>query len=286
VDTEIYYFSGTGNSLFVARELQKRIPDSKLVPIVNLLDKPRIKAEGKAIGIVFPCYALTLPVAVKRFVKKLDVQSADYIFTAVTRLGTVFRGLKTLDRLLAQKKKKLDAHFVVNMCNNEGPRSEIAYEVPTKARIQQVESAVIAYLDNISPIIRKREAFRGKDDSYTISCSPNPVKNLLIEKLVVFGMNLSEYVGGVNYFYHDEKCNGCGICEKVCLSGKIRVAGRQAVWQKNTFCYMCYACLNFCPQQSVQVGSIPGVASHTAENGRYPHPYATVKDIASQKSGS
>jgi len=24
--TEIYYFSGTGNSLYIARELQKRIP--------------------------------------------------------------------------------------------------------------------------------------------------------------------------------------------------------------------------------------------------------------------
>ena len=32
---EIYYFSGTGNSLHLARELQKRIPETKLIPITS-----------------------------------------------------------------------------------------------------------------------------------------------------------------------------------------------------------------------------------------------------------
>ena len=30
---EIYYFSGTGNSLFIAQELKKRLPECSLVPI-------------------------------------------------------------------------------------------------------------------------------------------------------------------------------------------------------------------------------------------------------------
>ena len=37
MNTEIYYFSGTGNSLFVAKELQKRLTDSNLIPIIGLL---------------------------------------------------------------------------------------------------------------------------------------------------------------------------------------------------------------------------------------------------------
>ena len=47
---EIYYFSGTGNSLYVARELQKRIPDARLMPIVGLLRKDLIQAGGKSDG--------------------------------------------------------------------------------------------------------------------------------------------------------------------------------------------------------------------------------------------
>lgn len=44
MSTEIYYFSGTGNSLHVAKELQKRIQDTKLRPIVNHLKKNIIKS--------------------------------------------------------------------------------------------------------------------------------------------------------------------------------------------------------------------------------------------------
>ena len=36
---EIYYFSGTGNSLHVAKELQKRIPETKLISIVKPFKK-------------------------------------------------------------------------------------------------------------------------------------------------------------------------------------------------------------------------------------------------------
>jgi hypothetical protein len=32
METEIYYFSGTGNLLFAARELQKRLPGSAILP--------------------------------------------------------------------------------------------------------------------------------------------------------------------------------------------------------------------------------------------------------------
>lgn len=46
---------------------------------------------------------------------------------------------------------------------------------------------------------------------------------------------------------------------------------------------MCFACLNYCPNQSVQINDIPGVKSYSQQNGRYTHPYATVRDIAGQR---
>jgi len=117
-------------------------------------------------------------------------------------------------------------------------------------------------------------------DAFT---SNNPISAYLIEKLVLAGMTVAEYIGGVNYFYHDSHCTGCGICEKVCLSRKIKMMDQKPTWQKNILCSMCFAFLNFCPAKSVQISDIPGVKSNTLENGRYPHPYATVKDISSQK---
>ncbi|MGZ7067312.1 MAG: hypothetical protein ACXVHT_03350, partial [Methanobacterium sp.] len=59
--TEIYYFSGTGNSLHVAKELQKRIPKTKLIPIVSLLNKENIEIISDTVGFVFPIHLAMAP---------------------------------------------------------------------------------------------------------------------------------------------------------------------------------------------------------------------------------
>jgi flavodoxin len=57
VSSEIYYFSGTGNSLQVARELQARLSESNLVPIVRLLRDETIETHADTVGLVFPTSA-------------------------------------------------------------------------------------------------------------------------------------------------------------------------------------------------------------------------------------
>ena len=76
---EIYYFSGTGNSLHVAKELQKRIPESKLISIVNLLKKEVIESSSDTVGFVFPIHLAMVPAPVMEFIKKLDLNSVEYI---------------------------------------------------------------------------------------------------------------------------------------------------------------------------------------------------------------
>jgi len=283
MSTEIYYFSGTGNSLFVARELQERIPDACLIPIVSLLQGDAIKANGESIGFVFPVHALTIPIAVKHFLKKIDLGSAEYIFSIATRgAGTVFRGFKKMDRILKRKKQHLDAHFIIDMGHNEAPRRE-GYKVPSESDILMMEKVALEKLDLIKDVITTKSTSRERDTDYTLESASNPLLAYLVETTVLLAMDISEHIGGVNYFYHDEKCNGCGICEKVCLSRKLKMVDGKPLWQKKVLCYMCFACLNFCPQEAVQIADIPSVKSYTSVNGRYPHPYATVKDIYSQK---
>jgi ferredoxin len=107
---------------------------------------------------------------------------------------------------------------------------------------------------------------------------------MAIKTIVLAGMRLAAKTGGVQYFYHDEKCNNCGICAKVCLSGKVKMTPSEPAWKRDVGCLMCFACLNYCPRHAVQIKSIPGVKSFTQSNGRYPHPFATLADIMGQKS--
>jgi NAD-dependent dihydropyrimidine dehydrogenase PreA subunit len=85
-------------------------------------------------------------------------------------------------------------------------------------------------------------------------------------------------------FYYDEKCTGCGICEQVCLAEKVHMVDGRPVWQDAVRCHGCFACLNFCPQESIQVKSKWYLKSFTEQNGRYHHPEITAKDIAAQKT--
>ena len=285
MNTDIYYFSGTGNSLFVAKELQSRIPGSNIIPIASLMQKTNFASSADIIGFVFPVHALTIPIVVNKFIQKLNITNGKYIFAVATRAGSVFRGFEKIDQLLKKKKRRLSSHFILEMYHNDSRHgSEYQkYIVPSNADILALEKVVLEQLDLIKDIIITKGISREKDINYTIKTATNPVLGFLVEKIVIFSMKISEYFGGVNYFYYDEKCNSCGICERVCLSGKINIIDKKPVWQKDILCYMCFACLNFCPKAAVQIHDIPGVKSYSKENGRYPHPYATVNDISDQK---
>ena len=90
--TEIFYFSGTGNSLFVAREISAGIPNSIITPIVACVAQNKCKSDAEVIGIVFPVHALTIPIIVHIFLRKLEIRNSKYIFSVATREGTVFKG--------------------------------------------------------------------------------------------------------------------------------------------------------------------------------------------------
>ena len=73
---------------------------------------------------------------------------------------------------------------------------------------------------------------------------------------------------------------------ETCLSERIDLIHGKPNWNDNTLCYMCYACLNYCPAESVQIKSKWYMKSYTAAQARYSHPYATAKDIENQKHNS
>lgn len=280
MSTEIYYFSGTGNSFYVAKELQKRIIDTKLIPIVSLLKQEIIEVHGEMVGFVFPLHGMTVPIPVKIFLKKLELKSVNYIFAIVTRGGTKCFAFNKINQILKRNRKCLDSTFTLTMISND-PKFEV-YEIPTSESISKVESKIQTRLDSISRIIINKEKYQEKDSDYIDFPFIKPV-NYLLERIVLLAMFWADVSRTNNYFYTDSKCAGCGTCEKVCLSQKIKIINKKPVWQKNVKCYLCYTCLNYCPEQAVQIKSKIYMKSYTDKNGRYPHPFATIKDIAGQK---
>lgn len=261
---EIYYFSGTGNSLYVAKELKKRIPEVELIPIVSLLGKKVIATDAEMVGFVFPIYMTAVPTPVKNFIMKLDFKSTKYIFAVATRIGTTHRAFICLEKILKKKSKMLDSCFSLNMASND---PKFKYKVPTEKEIAELENVVQNRLDSISKVIINKEKKLEKDTSFTT--------RIPFLRLISLIVALTE--GLKDNLYADSKCTGCGTCERVCLSQKIKMINKKPVWQESVKCYHCSACLNYCPMGSAQI------KSYTERNGRYSHPYATIEDIAGQK---
>jgi len=275
--TGIYYFSGTGNSLFVAKKLQELLPGSELIPIVKRIKENNYSTKGKNAGFVFPCHGLTVPIPVRDFLKRVDITSADYLFAIATRGGTVFKGFKVIEDYFKKQGKHLNAAFAINMGLNDPKLGYFA--VPTKDELDTIEKSALKKLEEIQKIILNREEYHDKSG---VSFSNNSLLNYMLERLIPF---MTHFISPLikKYFYADSKCTGCGICEKVCLSGKIKMVSSRPVWQCDIKCYLCYSCLNYCPSEAVQIYSKIWMKSHTREKSRYPHPYAAVKDISKQK---
>jgi ferredoxin-like protein FixX len=48
-----------------------------------------------------------------------------------------------------------------------------------------------------------------------------------------------------------EKCNGCGVCVKVCPSGSWKISDNVAEWRGMNLCLECGACFNACPAEAI-----------------------------------
>ncbi|MCX5780008.1 MAG: EFR1 family ferrodoxin, partial [Firmicutes bacterium] len=72
-------------------------------------------------------------------------------------------------------------------------------------------------------------------------------------------------------FYVDDKCNGCGICAKVCPVNNIEIVDNRPMW--NHHCESCLACFVWCPEKAISGGLLSG------KSERYHHPEVKLMDM-------
>ena len=105
MSVDIFYFTGTGNSLFVARQLSEVLSDKiRILPIKNFKEDKKVEINSDYLIIVYPVYFQTLPHIVKLFVNKLEfISNSIPIYGVATCSGGPGHSLFTLDRMLKKK---------------------------------------------------------------------------------------------------------------------------------------------------------------------------------------
>ena len=234
----ILYFSGTGNSKYVA----KRIADALGDALVNLND--RIKASdtspvetGERLVIVTPTYAWRIPRVVRDWLRKTELRGAKQAWFVMTCGSEIGNADKYNRELCAEKAISCMGTAQIVM-----PENFIAmFNAPTVEEARRIVAKAEPFIDRAIAAIRAGHMFsppRKKLYDRIASSAVNPVFYPLFVK--------------ANPFTASDVCIGCGKCEKLCPLNNITLQNARPVWGTN--CTQCMACICYCPTRAIEYG--------------------------------
>lgn len=253
MSTVIYFYTGTGNSLYTAKKLAELTGGAELIPMAG----SHLIKKAEAVGLVFPVHMWGVPGAVLNFLKRLENIPGTYYFAAAVNAGEVSRTLIQLKEEMAKKGMQLSAGFDIVMPSNYVPWGGPGSDEDIRKIYEKAESRI----SDAAAYIKERKS--GRLD-----------KGPLWQR-IIYTQIYKSAVRWVNYmdknFWVDDKCNSCGICEKVCPARNITLEGGKPVWHKK--CEQCLACIQWCPEKSIQYGK------KTPLYPRYHHKDIKVSEI-------
>ena len=249
----IFYFTGTGNSLYAAKQIGKVLEDEPIA-IQQCMKNNQYHftlMENESIGFVFPCYFFGLPSIVIDFIQKLELANYNkhYIYAVSTCGGNIGNAFSLLRRKLSQRKWHLNAGFELIMPDNYILQFNL---LPDKEKMEQLLKNTDPQLDDIYKYILHQKDNKSKSN----------FKGWLS---TTFTYPFYNFVRSTKKYYANENCNGCGNCAKYCPLNMIEMKENKPVWKQGK-CTQCIACIHRCPQKAAQY------RGKTESRGRYVHP--------------
>ena len=244
----VFYFTATGNSLFIAKQLS----DSPL-SIPQELKKTDLTYEADEIGFVFPDYAAAVPVIVREFVEKARFK-ASYIFSVIT-FGNASVNVAEWWNDWA-KAKGLHNNYIntILMVDNYLPvfdmNEQIKIDKKTDENMAGIIGDISGHKDFIAPSEMGRftkEMLQGMQDMHFSQKSEQLIK------------------------LDADKCIQCTTCTEVCPRGNFSLAAGGL--QISGKCEFCLACVQNCPQHALSL------ERERNKEARYRHPDISLNEI-------
>ncbi len=248
----IFYFSGTGNSLYTAQQLSASLqePICNITDIIQNNNYSYIISEGEHLGFVFPVYAWGLPKPIITFIENLDISSIApyYTFAVITCGENIGNTMEELKKILKKKNIFLNSGFSIAMPDNYVVLFDVMSKEQQTEKLDKADKIIYKIAKMIA--LQKNNFFRVEKGKFPL------LKSTLLHYL------FHHFYTNTKHFYTTGDCIGCGKCETLCPTHIIHMKSEKPYWDKGN-CYMCLACLNYCPKEAIQY------TKKTEKHGRY-----------------
>lgn len=232
----ILYFSGTGNSRYVADVIGKVTEDEIL--LMNKMIKNNVKMAMRSENpyvFVCPVYAGRIPRAVEKFIKETKLEGSKKAYFAVTCSETPWKTVDYVEKLLNEKGITMIGFNSIIM-----PQNYIAmYDTPSKSEGDKIIDKALPRIQEIAELIKEKKSLLPEKPGKKIMSS---IINPVIYSMMISAKN----------FTTTDKCVGCSLCVEHCPLNNIKMFNGKPQWGKD--CTHCMACISGCPQTAIEYG--------------------------------
>ena len=196
---------------------------------------------------MIPTYNWGLSSIVKDFLEKARLESP-YLYFILT-YGTTPGASDTMSKR-ALKEGKIDAFYSVKIADTWTPIFDLSTEEKIEAFTNHTEEEINLLIEKVRRRERN-EKMHPKTPAFLVDLIAQPLYNSRTRL--------------TSHFRVEDTCIGCGLCEKKCPVGAIKLQNKKPVWIKRK-CVMCLGCLHRCPKFWIQYGK------NTKNHGQYINP--------------
>ncbi len=231
------YFSGTGNSEYIACRFSERM-GINCHSIEENVDFEKLISQTDTLAVCYPVYGSTVPRIMREFAEKYgSVISEKKLIIFCTQMCFSGDGARAFARLIpgCEKNVVYAEHF--NMPNNICNLPFLPIREAERIRKKKAADRKVEH------VCRNLQKGISKKRGWTAGAA-------VLGKIQNRGFPKMEEKGRSS-FQADLDCTQCGLCVKKCPVHNLELAEGNVV-QKNR-CNLCYRCVNSCPQKAATV---------------------------------